>query len=171
MISIIDKKPILVAGVGNSIQMDDGGGIHVLWELQKLTMPDDVDLLDGGTLGIDILPWIEGRKKLLVIDAVDANAAPGTIFRFEPEVINYTEVPKTSIHQFGLIDALQMAALSGKAPEKTVIYGVQPERIDWGESLSPDVQAAVPKVINLIMTEIRSSIIQLRKEILMEDRP
>lgn len=155
------KKPVLVIGVGNAIQKDDGVGIHVYRRLKQVKLPEEVEILDGGTLGVDLLPYIEDRKKLIIVDAVKTEHKPGSLFKFSPNDINYEEAPKTSVHQIGLIDSLKMAALVCSAPSEIVIYGVQPEIIDWGEELSPEVEKVLPKLTNLLIEEIEKSIKEL----------
>jgi len=154
-------KPILVVGVGNSIQKDDGVGIHAINALAGRSLPEDVDLLDGGTMGIELLPWLERRETIIFIDAVDASMTPGTIFRFEPQQIDYDITPKMSIHQIGLIDALAMSTLNGVSPRRVVILGVQPAVVDWGEDLTDAVKPAVEKVVNRVLNEIETSVREL----------
>ncbi len=151
---LYNKKPVLVVGVGNLIQRDDGFGVHAVRALVEEGLPDNVDLFDGGSLGPEMLPWLEGRKKIVFIDAVNADMEPGTIFRFEPHDLQYHMEEKTSIHQIGLIDTLSMAELMGEVPNDVVIIGVQPKIIDWGEDLSPELENVIPKVINLVKKEI-----------------
>jgi len=148
------KKPILVVGVGNLIMRDDGFGVHLVRALAKETLPDDVDLFDGGTLGPEMLPWLEGREKVIFVDALNAEMEPGTLFRFEPADLEYHMEQKTSIHQIGLIDTLSMAELMGNAPDNVVIFGLQPKIVDWGEELSPELKRVIPKIINLVKKEI-----------------
>ncbi len=148
------KRPILIVGVGNLIQRDDGFGVHLIRALAEESLPDDVDLFDGGTLGPEMLPWLEGRQKIVFIDSVNAEMEPGTVFRFEPHNLQYQTEEKTSLHQIGLIDTLSMAELMGTAPEEVVIIGVQPKVVEWGEELSPELQKVIPKVINLVRKEI-----------------
>jgi hydrogenase maturation protease len=119
-----------------------------------MELPENIELFDGGTLGVDLMPYIEGKEKLIVIDSVDAGEKPGTLFRFRPDDLNYEEAPKTSVHQIGLIESLQMVKLFGKVPDEVVIFGVQPGLIDWGEELTDEVKAAVPKLIKHILKEI-----------------
>jgi len=152
------KAPLLVVGIGNAIQMDDGVGIHVLRALEGRELPPGVELFDGGTMGIELLPWLEDREKVIFIDAVDAQEKPGTIFRFAPEEVDYDMIPKASVHEIGLVDAIQMAALTGRAPREAVIFGVQPARIDWGEELSEELAAVVERVARLVMNEIHESV-------------
>ncbi len=158
------KKPVMIIGVGNSIQMDDGIGIHVLRELEKYPLPEEVELFDGGTLGIDLMPYIEGREKLIFIDSVKADQKPGTIFKFEPDDLNYDDAPKTSVHQIGLIESLQMISMIGKAPERIVIFGVQPAVINWGEDLSPEVRSSIPKLIPHLLKEIEKSVKEIENK-------
>jgi hydrogenase maturation protease len=148
------KRPVLVVGVGNLIMRDDGFGVHLVRLLAEENLPGDVELFDGGTLGPEMLPWLEGREKIIFIDAVDAGMEPATLFRFAPHDIRYQMEEKTSIHQIGLIDTLSMAELMGTAPDEVVIIGVQPKVVDWGEDLSPELEKVLPKVMNLVKKEI-----------------
>jgi len=161
-------KPVMVVGVGNLIQKDDGVGIHVIRELEKYDLPGEVELFDGGTLGIDLMPFIEGKEKLIFIDSVKGGQKPGTVFKFQPDDLNYEEAPKTSVHQIGLIESLQMISLIGKAPGKIVIFGIQPKIIDWGEDLSDEVKGAVPKLMPHLLEEINNSVEEI-KNIITEE--
>jgi hydrogenase maturation protease len=149
------RAPLLVVGIGNAIQMDDGVGVHVLHALERRELPPGVELLDGGTMGIELLPWLEGREKVIFIDAVDAQEKPGTVFRFAPDAVDYDMIPKASVHEIGLVDAMQMAALTGRAPREAVVFGVQPAHIDWGEELSEELGPVVERVAELVVKEIQ----------------
>ncbi len=148
------RKPILILGVGNTIQMDDGVGVHVIEEMKKDLLPAEIELFDGGTLGYDLLGAIEGRKKIIVIDAVKGQQPPGTLYKFSPEDVpannNYD-----SLHQLGIIEAIRLAGLQNKAPEKTIIIGVEPEIIDWGLSLTDIVKEKIPRIIDMVMDEVK----------------
>ena len=149
---------ILVLGVGNSILKDEGFGVHVVTQMEarreELGIPPEVDIIDGATLGLDLLYYIEGREKVIMIDIVNAGEEPGTLFRFTTEDIKTKVITKVSMHQVTLFDVLTMAELSGRMPGEAIIIGVQPGEIDWGEELSPAVEAQIPRVIELIMKEI-----------------
>lgn len=165
----MNSKPIMVLGVGNSIQMDDGVGIHVIRELEKYDLPEEVELFDGGTLGIDLMPYLEGKEKLIFIDSVKAEQKPGTIFRFQPEDLDFDDAPKTSVHQIGLIESLQMISMIGKAPDKIVIFGIQPKTIDWSEELTDEVNAAIPKLMPHLLKEIEKSVEEIKNNITEEE--
>lgn len=165
----MNNKPIMVVGVGNSIQMDDGVGIHVLRELENYDLFEEVELFDGGTLGIDLMPYLEGKEKLIFIDSVKAGQKPGTILRFQPDDLTYDDAPKTSVHQIGLIESLQMISLIGKAPDRIVIFGIQPKLIDWSEELTDEVKASIPKLIPHILKEIERSLEEIKNNITEEE--
>ncbi len=99
----MDRKPILILGVGNTIQMDDGIGVHVIEAMKNKPLPPNIELIDGGTLGYDLLGIIEGRKKIIVVDAVKGQQPPGTLYKFSPEDVP-TDNNYDSLHQLGIIE-------------------------------------------------------------------
>jgi hydrogenase maturation protease len=152
-------RRILVLGVGNSILKDEGFGVHVVQELIKqrdsLGIPPNVELVDGATLGLDLLYYMEGRDKIILIDIVNAGAEPGEIFKFTPHDIKTKSfINKVSMHQVTLFDVLTMAEVTDSLPDEVVLITVQPGEIDWGEELTPAVEAQIPKVIELILKEL-----------------
>lgn len=152
---------ILVLGVGNSILKDEGFGVHVVAQMEErreeLGIPPEVDIVDGATLGLDLLYYIEGREKVIMIDIVNAGEKPGTLFRFNSDDIKTkVQVNKVSMHQVTLFDVLTMAQVSGRMPDEAIIIGVQPGEIDWGLELSPEVEAQIPRVIELVLEEIKA---------------
>ncbi len=158
-----NKKPILVLGVGNTIQTDDGVGAYVIDRMQQSQRPDEVEFFDGGTAGLDLIATVEGRSFVIVIDAVDGGMAPGTMYRFTPEQIEDTTVRLDSLHQFGLLETLRMAELLGETPAQTVLIGVQPETVDWGLELTATIEAVVPRVIERVRLEIDEAVKSYRE--------
>ncbi|HAW59874.1 MAG TPA: Ni,Fe-hydrogenase maturation factor [Actinobacteria bacterium] len=147
-------RKIVVLGAGNILLRDEGIGVHVIREMEKMDLPPNVELLDGGTLGIDILNLIEGADKLVIVDAVKTEAETGAIFRFRPEDIKtVSKGYKTSLHQIDLFEALKIAKLMDQYPESIVI-GVQPGKIDWGLELSPELREKIPAIIDVVLEEI-----------------
>lgn len=151
------QKPILVLGVGNNLQTDDGVGVHAVTELMKMEWPQEVELVDGGIAGLDLIAIVDGREYVIVLDAVDAGHAPGTIFKFTPEDISDTVKHYDSLHQIGLLETIQMAKLTGSAPRHTLILGVQPEIVDWGLELTTTIQDCLPRLISLAKEEINNA--------------
>ena len=146
-----------VLGIGNRLWADEGFGPAVVDRLtEESLLPDDVEALDGGTLGLYLLPNVQQARRLLVFDAVDFGRAPGEIV-----VLRNAEIPAffgqrpLSLHQTGFTDVLAAAELTGEVPETITLIGVQPESIDdWGGSLTPVVSAAIPRAIALGLAEL-----------------
>ena len=146
----------LVLGLGNTIMTDDGFGVNVVEALSsRFLLRGPVTLLDGGTLGLDLLPRLEGIEQLLIVDALAMQAPPGTVFRLEGEEVPRAFANKLSVHQMGVQDLLSLAELQGHLPRELVVWGVQPESIDMGTELTPTVAAAVEPVLAGVIEELR----------------
>ncbi len=142
-------------GIGNVLMNDDAAGVRVVQALaREFVFPDDVTLLDGGTLGLDLLPYLEGVARLLVVDAVETGEAPGTLVRLTGDDIPLTLATKVSPHQMGLKDLLLVADLQGYAPEEMVLWGVQPGSIEMDLEMSAEVAAAVVLLQEKVMAEL-----------------
>lgn len=151
---------ILLLGLGNSIMTDDGIGPQMIDYLQNSgKLPEGVRLMDGGTLGLDLLPYLEDVKNLLIVDAVELGAEPGTLVRLTGEDVPAAIENKLSPHQMGLKDLLAVARLMGCLPENVTLFGMQPASLELGTELSPPVQAAFPKLAGLLLDEL-SDIVQ-----------
>jgi hydrogenase maturation protease len=143
---------------------DDAFGHQMVNALQgRFRFPAEVTVLDGGTLGLDLLPHLEGVGRLLVIDALEMGAAPGTVFRLDGEEVPRAFASKLSVHQMGLQDLLAVAELQGHLPAELVVWGVQPESIEMGLELTPPVAAAIEEVIAGVAGELRSWGVELRQ--------
>lgn len=148
---------ILVLGLGNTIMTDDGFGVEVVTALaSRYHFPGPVTLLDGGTLGLDLLPYLEGVDSLLIVDALDMRDAPGSIFRLSGDEVPRAFASKLSVHQMGLQDLLAVAELQGHVPRDLVVWGVQPECIEMGTALTATVAAAVEPVIAKILEQLQA---------------
>ncbi len=153
---------VMVLGVGNLLLTDEGFGIHVIEELterrEELGIGPDVQLMDGGTLGLDLLHYIEGLDKLIIIDVVNGGTEPGTIFKFTPQDIETEKIRKLSLHQITLMDVLGMAKDMDREPRETVIVAVEPKDIEnWGMELSEELKAKIPTVIKIVLDELAQS--------------
>ena len=154
----------LVLGLGNALMTDDAFGHWMINALQgRFTFSSDVAVLDGGTLGLDLLPQLEGIERLLVIDALEMGALPGTIFRLEGEEVPRAFAGKLSVHQMGLQDLLAVAELQGNLPAELVVWGVQPDSIEVGLELTAPVAAAMDEAIAGVVGELRRWGVKLRQ--------
>ena len=148
---------ILVLGIGNILLQDEGLGARVVEHLlARHPLPEAVRVLDGGTMGLDLLACLEGVEQLLVIDAVDAGHPPGTLVRLEGEEIPAFLSHKISPHQVGLADILSVAKLCNLLPPTVVLLGVQPASLQTGLELSPTVSAQVEPLVQAVLQELRA---------------
>lgn len=146
----------LILGIGNIILRDEGVGVRVIERMRRdgVPLPPDAELVDGGTSGADLVDVIAGREKVVVVDAVQMEAEPGTVVRFTGEQLVAESVVPISLHQFGLVDTLQTARALGCLPRETIIFGVKPADIRPGLELSPQIESLVPRLIVLAIEEI-----------------
>ncbi len=155
---------ILVLGLGNTIMTDDGFGVKVVTTLtSRYHFPGPVQLLDGGTLGLDLLPYLENVDSLLIIDALDMRDEPGKIFRLEGDEVPRAFASKLSVHQMGLQDLLAVAEMQGHAPRVLVVWGVQPECIEMGTELTATLTAAVEPMVISVLKELQGWGVQYEK--------
>lgn len=146
---------ILVMGVGNPLMRDDGIGPRVVeLLLSGYEFPDNVEVIDAGTMSYMILDLLRGVDHLVIVDAVrETGEAPGTVMKMTPEEIAPNQVPH-SMHDIALVDVLHAAELMGSAPPAVAI-GVQIDAIqDWVLELSPAVEAAVPIAAAAVLDEL-----------------
>jgi hydrogenase maturation protease len=147
--------PVLVLGIGNLIMSDDGVGMRVVEQLAKrYRIPEGVQLLQGGTLGLNLLPDLQGVERLLVVDALETGEPPGTLLRLAGDEIPLAFETRFSPHEMGLKDLLTVAALMGESPHEVVLWGIQPERLDLGEELSPTVAALLDDLTARVAEEL-----------------
>ena len=145
----------LVLGIGNLVMSDDGIGVRVVQLLnERYRFPPDVTILDGGTLGLDLLPKLEGVDRLLVVDAVETGKVAGTLVRMAGEDVPVVLETKVSPHQMGLKDLLAVAMLQGFMPREMVLLGVQPGIIEMGMDLSAEVGSQLEPLADRVLAEL-----------------
>jgi hydrogenase maturation protease len=152
--AFLDDAPpeTLVLGLGNILWADEGFGIRAAEALNaEWRFPDDVRVMDGGTQGILLLPWVQSARRLLILDAVDYGLAPGTLKLVTgDDVPSFMGVRKVSMHQAGFQEVLLAAQLTDQFPDPIALIGVQPELLnDYGGSLRPVVRARIPEAVAL----------------------
>ena len=147
---------VLVLGIGNLLMRDDGVGVHVVQRLidDQPRLPDDVRVVDGGTLGLDLLPLVDEARALVVVDAVDLRARPGTVRILRDAELNDTPGGHLSPHQVGLRDLLAVGRLTGRLPDRLALVAVQPAAIEPGLDLTAACRAAVPRAVAAVRAEI-----------------
>ena len=150
------RSPVLVLGVGNILLGDEGVGVRVIEKMQELELPDGVELLDGGTASIDILEYLKGREKVIIIDALRGGGdKPGTVYRFTPADIRVKRPVYTSLHQVGLLESLTMLDYTGESLKDVTIYGIEVEKVGLSLDVSPEITAVIPDLIELVLDDLR----------------
>ena len=146
---------VLVLGAGNILLSDEGIGVRVVEALQRrYRVPEEVEILDGGTCGMDLLDIIAGRDHLILVDAVDTGSPPGTVVRLEGNQIPAVFRTKSSPHQLGLQDVLALLLLLDAAPAHVTVIGVQPASLDIGLELTPVIAARLDDMVEMVAGEL-----------------
>ena len=159
---------ILVLGVGNLLLMDEGVGVRALDAIEdRFEIPAGVELMDGGTSGMELLGYIQGRDALIILDAVTCNEPPGTIVRMEGDEVPALFRKKISPHQLGLSDLIAAARLTDTLPKQVVLFGIEPKEIGTGLRLSDTVGAVMEDLAILVARELEA----LGAEVLLRTGP
>lgn len=139
----------LVLGFGNVLLRDDGAGVHVVERLRTELGPEIANFVDAGTLSFSLLSMVEAADSLLVVDAADLDAKPGSIALLEGTSMDQflRSTRRRTVHEVGLIDLLGMARLQDRLPRRRALLGIQPQSIDWSDTLSPPVQSCLPAAV------------------------
>ena len=155
MTEALPHTSVLVLGIGNLVMGDDAVGVLVAQQLQqRYHFPAYVEVLDGGTLGLDLLPKLENITNLLMIDAVETGQGAGSCVRLYGEELPIALQTKVSPHQMGLKDLLAVSELTGHSPREMVLIGVQPGSIEMEIGLTPEVEAQFETLITMVLMEL-----------------
>ena len=148
---------LLILGLGNVLMSDDGAGVRAVEYLMKTHRPGPgVCILDGGTLGLSLLPYVVGAGRIILVDAVALDAAPGTVVHLDGEAALHAAHHRLSVHQLGVADLLWSAQLRKEGPLDAVLVGVAAGRITLGEELSPDVARSIPALARAVRDQARA---------------
>lgn len=146
---------VLILGLGNILLSDEGAGIKAVEELnRRYDVSEAVEIIDGGTMGLELLPYFEGRSHVLIIDAVKTGKTPGTIVRIDDPPTYFSS--KTSFHQIGLSDVMGVAAIMDNLPEYIVLFGIEPKRLSTSLNLSSDVARNIHRLVDMVVSELKA---------------
>lgn len=139
---------VVVLGIGNNLLADDGVGVHVIRCLRGALTDAPIDWVDAGTLNFTLLEYLEHARALVVVDAAELGEPPGTVRVFQGDEMDRMVASgrRNSVHEAGLADLMAMARLKDWLPHHRALITVQPQRLDWGEQLSPPVAQALPGI-------------------------
>ncbi len=148
-------KHVMVLGIGNILFCDEGTGVRVVEQMQeRYRFPDNVSLVDGGVLGLNLLGTMSEADHLIVVDAIRNRGKPGDLYRIEADAIPDRIRMKNSLHQIDFLESLTMCQALDHVPE-TVIVGVEPEDIETCTlEMTETVQARVDDIIAMVLKEL-----------------
>jgi hydrogenase maturation protease len=148
---------ITLLGLGNILMRDDGVGVHAVKAVQeRFEVPPELDIVDGGTAGLDLLPFLEGRDRVLFVDAVDFGQEPGFIGELVNDAIPaFFGKDKPSLHHLGLAEVLATARLLNILPEEICLIGIQPRHIEMGLELTEVLQEKLDLLVDRIRDKLR----------------
>lgn len=145
------RPPVLVLGLGNELFTDEGVGVAASREIAELGL-DDVEVVDGGTLGLSLLPTIGGRNALLVLDAIaDTDLEPGTVVRYGDEDVRREARLLYSAHQLGVNEVLAAADLAGVTPAAVAAVGMVPESVSTGYGISETAARSLDEMVSVAL--------------------
>jgi len=149
-----------VLGLGNVLMGDDGFGPAVVhaFEDAYVVVGDHVDVVDLGTPGLDLAPWLADADRVILIDTVKAKLPPGTLRLYDKaDLVRATPSIRAGPHDPGVKEALLALEFAGRSPRELTLVGVVPARIEMGLHLSPAVRAAVPKAVAAVVAALRAA--------------
>ena len=150
------NRRILLLGLGNILLQDEGLGVRAVERLMAAyRLPPEVQAMDGGVMGLDLLPYMEGATDLLILDAVQTGQQPGSLVRLEGEAIPTALSLKMSLHQVGLHELLALASFQGTLPSRVVLWGLEPASFEWGVQLSEQIASQIDALVEAAVAELR----------------
>lgn len=146
----------LIFGAGNLLLSDEGFGVHFIQYLQsRYDFPPEVELYDGGTLGIMVTHMLEDADRVYLVDVVEATGEPGDIHRYEKDDFMLGRLPvKLSPHQIGIQEVLALSDIRGRCPDRVTLFGVIPESYEAGVKLSSTLAQKLPGLAGLLVEEL-----------------
>jgi len=150
-----DTPDTVVIGLGNIVLSDDGAGVHAVRQLRRRTPPvSGVELIEGGTAGLLLLPHLADARSAIIVDAIDTGAPAGTLVRLQGEDWPAAFSSHVTVHDVGLRDLLGAAQLTGALPRRLVLHGIQPATTTIGTELSAPVARALGRLVNAVAAEL-----------------
>jgi hydrogenase maturation protease len=148
------RTPLLILGLGNVLCSDDGLGVEAVRRLlEGWEPPEGVLVLDGGTLGLSLLPYLEDAERAILVDAIRTDDSPGTPVRLEGEEVAPAVAARLSPHQIGVLDLLDGARWRGRYPETVILQGLVPESLELSLDRSPAVEAELDGLVLRVVQE------------------
>lgn len=152
-----DRTPLIVLGLGNVLLEDDGVGAAAVALLRdRYVAPPGVLVLDGGTLGLALLPYLEAADNLILVDAIRTNEPAGTLVRLQDDEVGPAVATRLSVHQVGVADLLDAARWLDRYPQRVTLLGLVPDSMELAVGLSPSVKPSLPMLVDSVVDEARA---------------
>lgn len=149
------KKNILVIGLGNTLLPDECVGVQAVDVLKSsYQFPNSVEIVDGGTMGVELFSYFQDRSDVIIVDTVNAGKEPGTIIRIEEDIPEFFQV-KMSPNQIGLADIFSIASLTENPPKNIVMFGLEPKKMTTDLPLSSEESPNVEKLVSMVVDELK----------------
>ncbi len=145
-------KSVLILGIGNILQSDDGLCVHIVNEIldSGLPLPDHVEIVDGGTAGLDLIPLMQGKDRIIIVDALGVDDAPGSVYRLKPEHC-ISGNSRLSLHEVGIMQVLRTLRLLGDDPVIEII-GIVPQDVTTLDmTISEPVRRSIPIAVKTVL--------------------
>ena len=152
----MDKSRTAVMGIGNILMQDEGIGVHIIKQLEQYHFTPHIALIDGGNMGMDLLPFFDEHGRMIIVDAVDFEKEPGFINTIENDDILALFTTKMSLHHLGLKDVLSYAKLLDQIPEDICLIGIQPEKVEMEMALSETVSSQMDNLTSLVLQKLKT---------------
>lgn len=150
------ELPITVLGVGNILLSDEGIGVHIVNQLKEdYVCNPPINIIDGGTMGMELLTYMRGMTKLILVDAINGGEAPGTVYNFKHEEMTEYFSEPISVHEVGMQDILRIRALQEDPLEDARVIGVEPFSLDLGLEPSEVVQEKIPIILGHLVDVLK----------------
>ena len=157
-----DSGRISVLGIGNILLSDEGVGVHAVNAIKKkYAFSPEIELMDGGTMGLDLLPVFQTQDKIIIIDAVDFKKEPGHVGAIEGNKIPTVLNTKLSVHHIGFSDLLYAAKLTRETPPEVYLVGIQPKSFDVGLEMTDEIRSHLDYIIELAIQKLKEWDVQI----------
>ncbi|MDI6812801.1 MAG: HyaD/HybD family hydrogenase maturation endopeptidase [Desulfitobacteriaceae bacterium] len=140
-----------ILALGNLLRRDEGIGVHILQALQG-QIPEQVEIMDGGTSGLELLGFLESKKRLIILDAVNAGVDPGEVIEWGKDEVPMYTTGKISMHQMSFAEVLYWAHLTGGLPDEIVVIGIQPDSMEWGIDPTKKAAEGIPTAVSKVLS-------------------
>lgn len=152
----MEEKTVTILGVGNTLLQDEGFGVRVIEEMtRRFSFPAHVQVLDGGTLGMELLRFLKGSEKLIIVDAIAGDEPPGTIYQFNNDQVKAYFKEKVSAHELGIQDVLAVMEVLDEPISEMAVLGVQPASLEVSLELTPVVSSRIEDVIARVIAQLK----------------